>query len=133
MSDVKRYLAEIGRRGGIRSRRSLDSITARRMVAIREARRTALRANNTSRVEGVPRDTSPRAQAVQDAILRRTSPSEKLEQVARLSRMVDDLSMAGIKQRYATPDHEELRFRRAELRLGRELAIRVHGTPRDLT
>ncbi len=36
---VKAYLSEIGRRGGIRSRRKLDSATARQMVGIREARR----------------------------------------------------------------------------------------------
>ena len=37
--DIRRYLAEIGRRGGKRSRRALDSETARRMVRLREARR----------------------------------------------------------------------------------------------
>ena len=37
--EVRRYLAEIGRRGGRRSRRRLDSETARRMVRLREARR----------------------------------------------------------------------------------------------
>lgn len=37
--DVRRYLAEIGRRGGKRSRRALDPETARRMVRLREARR----------------------------------------------------------------------------------------------
>ena len=36
---MQRYLAEIGRQGGLRSRRALDPSTARRMVAIREARR----------------------------------------------------------------------------------------------
>lgn len=36
---VQRYLAEIGRKGGLRSRRTLDPRTARRMVALREARR----------------------------------------------------------------------------------------------
>ncbi|MCD4747736.1 MAG: hypothetical protein K8R59_00050 [Thermoanaerobaculales bacterium] len=36
---VKQYLAEIGRRGGAKSRRRLDSETARNMVRIREARR----------------------------------------------------------------------------------------------
>lgn len=36
---VSRYLSEIGRRGGRRSRRRLDSATARMMVKIREARR----------------------------------------------------------------------------------------------
>lgn len=37
--EVRAYLAEIGRRGGRKSRRSLDSETARAMVRVREARR----------------------------------------------------------------------------------------------
>jgi hypothetical protein len=37
--DVRRYLSQIGRRGGRRSRRTLDSDTARQMVRVREARR----------------------------------------------------------------------------------------------
>ncbi len=36
---VEEYLAEIGRRGGRKSRRVLDSETARAMVRVREARR----------------------------------------------------------------------------------------------
>ena len=36
---VKAYLAEIGRRGGRKSRRALDPETARTMVRVREARR----------------------------------------------------------------------------------------------
>lgn len=36
---VTRYLSEIGRRGGRRSRRKLDPRTARAMVRVREARR----------------------------------------------------------------------------------------------
>ena len=36
---IHAYLAEIGRRGGRKSRRSLDSETARAMVKVREARR----------------------------------------------------------------------------------------------
>jgi len=39
MPSVRRYLAEIGRRGGLKSRRALDPITARDMVRVREARR----------------------------------------------------------------------------------------------
>lgn len=39
MSDVRRYLAEIGARGGRRSRRVLAADTARSMVRVREARR----------------------------------------------------------------------------------------------
>jgi hypothetical protein len=36
---VRAYLAHIGRAGGRKSRRTLDPETARRMVAVREARR----------------------------------------------------------------------------------------------
>jgi len=36
---VRSYLAEIGRRGGKKSRRALDPETARAMVRVREARR----------------------------------------------------------------------------------------------
>lgn len=38
-SRIRDYLVEIGRRGGRKSRRSLDSETARAMVKVREARR----------------------------------------------------------------------------------------------
>jgi hypothetical protein len=37
--EIRDYLSRIGRRGGRKSRRSLDPDTARKMVAIREARR----------------------------------------------------------------------------------------------
>ena len=37
--NVRAYLAEIGRRGGRKSRRYLEPETARRMVRLREARR----------------------------------------------------------------------------------------------
>lgn len=38
-SEVKKYLQQIGRRGGAKSRRTLTSDTAREMVRLREARR----------------------------------------------------------------------------------------------
>ena len=37
--NVRAYLAEIGRKGGKRSKRTLDSEAARRMVKVREARK----------------------------------------------------------------------------------------------
>jgi hypothetical protein len=37
--EIRRYLADIGRRGGRKSRRHLEPETARLMVRIREARR----------------------------------------------------------------------------------------------
>ena len=44
---VRAYLAEIGRRGGITSRRELTKSHARQMVAIREAKRAALKAGKS--------------------------------------------------------------------------------------
>jgi hypothetical protein len=40
---VRAYLVEFGRRGGIASRRELTKSHARQMVAIREAKRAALK------------------------------------------------------------------------------------------
>ncbi len=40
---VREYLAEIGRRGGLASRRELTRRHAKQMVAIREAKGAALR------------------------------------------------------------------------------------------
>ena len=39
MPTIQKYLAAIGRRGGLKSRRTLDPQTARSMVRVREARR----------------------------------------------------------------------------------------------
>jgi hypothetical protein len=36
---VRAFLSQIGRKGGLKSRRTLDPVTARRMVLLREARR----------------------------------------------------------------------------------------------
>ena len=44
---VRAYLAEIGRRGGITSRRELTKSHARQMVAIREMKRLALKQGKT--------------------------------------------------------------------------------------
>ena len=41
---VREYLADIGKRGGLASRRELTKSHARQMVAIREAKRAALKA-----------------------------------------------------------------------------------------
>jgi hypothetical protein len=41
---VREYLADIGRRGGLASRRELIRSHAKKMVAIREAKRAALKA-----------------------------------------------------------------------------------------
>ena len=131
MSIVREYLVQIGRRGGMKSRRVLEPETARHMVAIREARRIARTTQSAARPGGTPADTGAVAQAIQDALLRRFSPAEKLEHVARLSRMVDRLSLEGIRQRHTAADDEMIRYLRAELRLGHRLAARVYGRNPD--
>ena len=77
------------------------------------------------RLGGTPADTTAAAQAIQDALQRRLSPAQKLAQVARLSRMVDVLSIEGLRRRHPTATDEMIRDLRAELRLGRDLAARV--------
>lgn len=47
MSSVRKYLAQIGRRGGLKSRRTLHPDIARSMVAVREARRAFRRFHTT--------------------------------------------------------------------------------------
>lgn len=131
MSNVNRYLAEIGRRGGIRSRRTLDPDTARRMVRIREARRAIRRARDqapSERGTGTPADTSTVIQNIQDTLWLRLSPAEKLAQVAGLSRMVEMLAMEGLRMRHPGENSLAIWSRRAEARLGRELFARAYGT-----
>ena len=47
MPNISKYLAEIGARGGRKSRRALDPQTARMMVRVREARRAFRRFRTT--------------------------------------------------------------------------------------
>jgi hypothetical protein len=47
MSHIKRYLSEIGARGGRKSRRVLDPETARSMVKVREARKAFVKFRTT--------------------------------------------------------------------------------------
>jgi hypothetical protein len=41
---ISDYLAKIGRRGGLASRRELTRVHAKKMVAVREAKRAAIKA-----------------------------------------------------------------------------------------
>jgi hypothetical protein len=47
MRTIRRYFQEIGRRGGLKSRRALAAGTARDMVRVREARRAFKRFRTT--------------------------------------------------------------------------------------
>lgn len=117
----------------MRSRRVLTPEAARRMVEIREARRAAKTAlPDSRRPGGMPNDTSASAQAVQDALWRRQSAAQKLMHVAQLSRMVDALSIEGLRQRNPAATDQTIRNLRAEQRLGRDLTRRVMRARRDV-
>ena len=47
MASINKYLSSIGRRGGLKSRRTLDPQVARNMVRVREARRAFRRFRST--------------------------------------------------------------------------------------
>ncbi len=104
------------------------------MVAIREARRVAKCLQHMAPalpLGGTPADTTAKAQVIQDTLLRRLSPVEKLAQVVRLSRMVDRLAIEGLKQRHPAADDAMIQYFRAELRLGSEVAARVYRSQCD--
>jgi hypothetical protein len=129
MTDLRQYLSEIGRRGGTRSRRTLSPEAARRMVAIREARRAARSEHVATSKPVAGSDTSSKAQAVQDVLLKRMSPARKLALVASLSRAVDALARDGVRRRYPHAHQDEVRWQLAVLRLGEELASRAYQRP----
>lgn len=91
---LRRYLAEIGARGGRKSRRTLDRATARSMVRSREARRAIRRTAELDRQR-----------------LRRMTAAEKLRVMDALWRQAWSLAAAGIRARH--PQWDESRVQEA--------------------
>jgi hypothetical protein len=58
---------------------------------------------------------------------RRMTSVEKATRVAEQSRFLEELTRAGIRQRYPDADEPEMLCRLAALRLGRDLAIAAYG------
>lgn len=125
MQSFRGYLAEIGRRGGTKSRRKLTRKQARAMVQAREANRA-----KRARQESVD-DTSPAARAVYDALMRQMTPAQKLKSVADLYLAVTGLSRTGVRLRHPHASEEEVEYRVVAIRLGDELAARVRERSRD--
>jgi hypothetical protein len=67
-------------------------------------------------------DTTPEAEAVLVAGLRRFSPARRLQMAAALTRMTRQLSWTGLCRRYPTASEEELRYRWGVLLYGEALA-----------
>lgn len=80
-----------------------------------------------SNVPKAPLDTDPAALRMLDEAYARMSPSDKLRRLAELSRMVNELALAGLRSRHPELTEEELLLRLAEMRLGPELVRTVYG------
>jgi len=70
-------------------------------------------------------DTSPHIQEILTAGYRRMSPQQKLKQVNELTKAVQQLALARIRQQYGTLSEREQRLRLASLWLDRKTMIRV--------
>lgn len=72
-------------------------------------------------------DTSPEAERFLIEGYRRMSPSDKLERVFSLNRMIEQLQRARITADYGEMPEREMRLRLASLRLGRETMVKAFG------
>jgi hypothetical protein len=72
------------------------------------------------------RDTSAESERMQVELWRAMSPLEKLSLVSAISRNVQELSLAGIRERHPRATEDELLIRLAVLKLGGELAQRAY-------
>jgi len=76
-------------------------------------------------------DTTPEARAALIRLARELSPGTKILQVARLTQIAREFSMAGLRRRYPDASPEELRCRLAALVLDAETVRKVYGWDPD--
>jgi len=72
-------------------------------------------------------DTQPEAEQVFSELMRQAPAWRKLEMVGQLNQMLRTLALSGLRQRHPQATPEELQRRLADLLLGPELAVRIHG------
>lgn len=72
-------------------------------------------------------DTRPEAQRVYILLLRLVPPWKKLHMLGELNLAARELAMLGLRSRYPNLSDHELRYKLAELLLGKEVAHRVYG------
>ena len=70
---------------------------------------------------GIPRDTSSEAYQVQCEVLRRMSPSQRLQQAFDLMDFAESIAAAGIRCRHPNYNAEQVRMALARMRLGNDL------------
>jgi hypothetical protein len=71
-------------------------------------------------------DTSREIERLQVARWRQMTALEKTRAVSEISRAVQELSLAGIRQRHPEASEAECRLRLAALKLGRERAVELY-------
>jgi hypothetical protein len=74
-----------------------------------------------------PSDTSARADEIQFEILRGMTVQQRAEIFTALTLAVQDLALAGMRERFPNASVDELRLRLAVHRLGAETVRRVWG------
>jgi hypothetical protein len=72
-------------------------------------------------------DTSPEAEAVRFALLRRMSPMDKARRVGTLTAAANHWALCGLRERFPEAAEQELLLRLAVLRLGEECVARAYG------
>jgi hypothetical protein len=77
-------------------------------------------------------DTSPEALEIYLELHRRMSPSQRLCRVFELCDFQQSLQLADVRATYPQATDQELFFRVAARRLGKDLMIRVYGWDPDL-
>jgi len=74
-----------------------------------------------------PADTTPEAWAKQFELYRRMSPAEKAAGVRAITRTVNALALAGLRQQYPAASDGELMLRLAVRRLGEDVVAKAYG------
>lgn len=73
-------------------------------------------------------DTTPEAEAVLIALMRKAPAWRKFRMVGELNATVKQFTLAGIRERYPDATQREVNRHLADLLLGEELAARAYGT-----
>lgn len=76
-------------------------------------------------------DTSYGAERILIEAYRRMPTCEKAQRLTEITRAVEQLALAGIRERHPDAAGEELRLRLAALRFDRETMVRVFGWDPD--
>lgn len=76
-------------------------------------------------------DTSPEAEQVLIGLWRQATPARKIALVADTTRALQDVLMAGLRDRHPQDTPRQLRRRFADLWLGPELARKAYERPPD--